>query len=139
MDVNIRIVKSQTIPIKTEQDIVSVRKLVRVLATELKFSLTNQTKLMTAASELARNIFRYAGSGTAQLNQVDNTKRIGLQVIFEDQGTGIADIALAMTDDSYSTGGSLGIGLGGSKRLVDQFDIQSQPGQGTRISILSWK
>jgi serine/threonine-protein kinase RsbT len=131
-------VKSQTIPIKTEQDIVNVRKLVRVLATELKFSLTNQTKLMTAASELARNIFRYAGSGTAQLNQVDNTKRIGLQVIFEDQGPGIANIAQAMTDN-YSTGGSLGMGLGGSKRLVDQFDIQSQPGQGTRISILSWK
>jgi serine/threonine-protein kinase RsbT len=138
LDANIRIVKSQTIPIQTEQDIVNVRKLVRLLATELQFSLTNQTKLMTAASELARNIFRYGGGGTAQLNTVDNTKRLGLQIIFEDQGPGIPDIELAMTD-SYSTGGSLGMGLGGSKRLVDQFAIQSQPGQGTRISILSWK
>jgi len=131
-------VKSQKLPIQSEQDIVKVRRLVREWAVQANFSLLQQTKLMTATSELARNIFRYAGSGIVQLNLVNNGLRTGLNIVFEDQGPGIADINLAMRD-SYSTGGSLGMGLGGTRRLMDQFNITSEVGVGTMVTITLWR
>jgi serine/threonine-protein kinase RsbT len=134
-----QILKTQTVEILNESDIVVVRKLVREWTLEAKFSLINQTKLMTAASELARNVFKYAATGTVQLNLMANPAgRTGLQLIFEDQGPGIPDIDQAMRD-GFSTGNSLGIGLSGSQRLVHDFEITSQEGKGTRAAIVIWK
>lgn len=130
--------KTQIVPILNEHDIVTVRKLVREWTIEAHFSLINQTKLMTAASELARNIFKYAATGTAQLNLLSDGRRTGLQLIFEDQGPGIPDIEQAMVD-GFSTGKSLGVGLSGSQRLVHDFEISSQEGKGTRAAIIIWK
>lgn len=126
------------VPIQSEYDIVKVRKLVREWSEQAHFSLIKQTKLITAASELARNIFKYAGTGTVQLTVVNLNRRIGLQLIFEDQGPGIADIEQAMTD-GFSTGKSLGMGLSGTRRLVDEFNIRSAPGEGTRVNIILWE
>lgn len=130
--------KTQTLPIQSEQDIVTVRKLVREWTVQAQFSVLSQTKLMTAASELARNVFKYATTGTAELNLISDGKRTGLQLIFEDQGPGIANIEQAMTD-GFSTGNSLGIGLSGSARLVHDFEITSKEGKGTRAAIIIWK
>jgi serine/threonine-protein kinase RsbT len=138
LDMKVPVVKSQTLPIQTEYDIVNVRKLVREWAVQAQFSLVNQTKLMTAASELARNIYKYAGTGTMEMNLLNDGKRSGIQLIFIDQGPGIANIELAMTD-GFTTGGSLGMGLSGSKRLVNEFDIHSEPGHGTQVAIVLWR
>jgi serine/threonine-protein kinase RsbT len=124
--------------IKSSEDIVRMRQLVREHAIAQGFSLVDQTKIVTAASELARNILNYAGSGQLAIEQVANGARKGVKLVFSDKGPGIADIELAMKD-GYTTGGGMGLGLGGSKRLASEFQIESQVGVGTRVSLTRWK
>ncbi len=133
-----QIIKREVLKINQEQDVVLVRKLARDYANDLRFSMTNQTKLVTAASELARNIIKYAGSGTVELNIIQNEYRDGIQMIFKDQGPGIADIPKVMAG-GYTTGGGLGLGLSGSKKLVNEFNLQSVVGEGTCIKLILWK
>ncbi|HEY9851742.1 MAG TPA: anti-sigma regulatory factor [Leptolyngbyaceae cyanobacterium] len=124
--------------INSSTDIVLVRQAVRKWAVELNFSLVDQTKIVTAASELARNTLDYGGGGTVKLEKLTEGIRRGLRLIFEDQGPGIPDLELALKD-GFTTGNGLGMGLSGAKRLVNEFDIFSQVGEGTRISITKWK
>jgi len=124
--------------IKSSEDIVRMRQLVREHAIAQGFSLVDQTKIVTAASELARNILNYAGSGQLAIEQVANGARKGVKLVFSDKGPGIADIELAMKD-GYTTGGGMGLGLGGSKRLASEFHIESKVGEGTRVSLTRWK
>lgn len=132
-------VKEQTFAIKQESDVVIVRQAVRDAATSQNFSIVDQTKLITAASELARNTLVHGGGGSATLHVLrSDAGRSGLRLIFEDNGPGIPDINLAMKD-GFTTGNGLGLGLGGAKRLVNEFDIQSKVGNGTRITITRWK
>jgi len=126
------------LPLRTPEDIVRMRQLVREQAMGLGFSLVDQTKIVTAASELARNAMVYGGGGEVAVQPVTEGLRRGLRLVFSDQGPGIADVALAMKD-GYTTGGGLGLGLGGAKRLSNEFAIDSRPGQGTRITITRWK
>ena len=130
--------KTDVLDLKGEADVVYVRQAVRKLAQELGFGLVDQTKMITAASELARNVVKYAGSGVMRWEFVENAGKHGLRLCFEDKGPGIEDIALAMTD-GWTSGGGLGLGLSGSKRLVNEFAIESTPGQGTRVTIIRWK
>jgi serine/threonine-protein kinase RsbT len=132
------VTKHDTLLIRTESDVVQVRQAVRQWAVELGFSLVDQTKVVTAASELARNVLVHGAGGSVRLETLQENPRRGLRLIFEDQGPGIQDIGLAMRD-GYTTGGGLGLGLGGSKRLVNDFDIESRPGEGTRVTITKWK
>jgi serine/threonine-protein kinase RsbT len=125
-------------PLQTEEDIVRVRQTVRDWARQQGFSLVDQTKIVTAASELARNTLNYGGGGTARLEVLTQQSRRGIQLTFEDQGPGIPDLALALKD-GYTTGSGLGLGLGGAKRLSNEFEIVSHPGQGTRVRIVKWK
>jgi len=125
-------------PIRTSEDVVQVRQAVRKAAVSLGFGLVDQTKIVTASSELARNTLDHGGGGTAQIEVLQNDTRTGLRLVFEDQGPGIADIGLALTD-GYTSANGMGLGLGGSKRLSHEFDISSKPGSGTRVSILRWK
>ncbi|WP_077002893.1 anti-sigma regulatory factor [Variovorax sp. KK3] len=127
-----------TLPLQSEQHIVATRQTVRALCQELKFSLVEQTKMITAASELSRNTLIHGGGGRMHWSIVEGGARRGLQLRFEDEGPGIADIPLAMSD-GYTSGSGMGLGLPGSKRLVSEFDIQSTPGKGTCVSILKWK
>lgn len=129
---------SDTLPVRSEQDMVAVRQLVRKLAQELKFSLVDQTKFVTAASELARNTFVYGGGGDMRWEILVDGLRNGLRLTFEDRGPGIPDLDLAMKD-GWTSGGGLGMGLPGAKRLVSEFSIESTPGAGTRVSIGKWK
>jgi serine/threonine-protein kinase RsbT len=124
--------------VQTAEDVVSVRQIVRQRSVELGFSLVDQTKIVTAASELARNVVQYGGGGRVTIEPVDNVGRRGLRLIFEDDGPGIADIDLAMRD-GYSTGGGLGLGLSGARRLSSQFEIVSAPGKGTRVTFTRWR
>ena len=128
---------SELIQIRSESDVVQVRQMVRFRAAELRFSLVDQTKLVTAASELARNALIYGGGGTAQIQLVEDGGRKGVRIVFEDHGPGIPDIAAAMRD-GFTTGSGLGLGLGGAKRLVNEFQIDSTPGVGTRVAITRW-
>lgn len=130
--------KSESIPIASSADVVLLRQKVRVWAVELKFGLLDQTKMVTAASELARNTLGHGGGGTCVMELVRNGTRDGLSLTFEDKGPGISDIELALKD-GYSTGGGLGLGLGGSKRLVSEFEIASKVGEGTRVTVVRWK
>jgi serine/threonine-protein kinase RsbT len=133
------VTKSETLPVRTESDVVLVRQTVRKWAAELVgFSLVDQTKVVTAASELARNVLVHGGGGAAKLEALQEGIRRGLRLTFEDQGPGIADIELALRD-GYTTGGGLGLGLSGSKRLVNEFEIHSRVGEGTRVTITKWK
>jgi serine/threonine-protein kinase RsbT len=132
------VLKTETMPIRTENDVVLARKAVRKSAAELGLSLVEQTKVVTAASELARNVLVHGGGGSVRLEVVNDEARRGLRLTFEDQGPGIPDIALALRD-GYTTGGGLGLGLGGSKRLVNEFDIDSRVGEGTRVTVTKWK
>jgi len=125
-------------PVRSSEDVVVVRQLVRALAVKLGFSLVDQTKMVTAASELARNTVDYGGGGTVRLQTITDGKRIGLRLTFEDKGPGIEDLALALKD-GYTSGGGLGLGLGGAKRLSNDFEIVSRPGEGTRVSIARWR
>lgn len=128
----------KTLPIHSTDDIVQVRHDVRDMVVQLGFSLVDQTKLVTAASELARNAATYGGGGTVRLEVLRDGRRTGLRVTFTDQGPGIPDIELALKD-GYTTGDGLGIGLGGARRLVNEFEIASRVGEGTRVSIIRWK
>ncbi|MCI1013764.1 MULTISPECIES: ATP-binding protein [Herbaspirillum] len=124
--------------LQTDEDVVRLRKLVRDHLVRLGFSLVEQTKMVTAASELARNTLRYGGGGEARVDELNSGTRRGLRLVFADQGPGIADIGLALTD-GYTTGGGLGLGLSGAKRLADEFEIDTAPGAGTQVSIIKWK
>ena len=130
--------RRETLSILSAEDVVRVRQKVREWAVALDFSLVDQTKLVTAASELARNTFTYGGGGAVQLEVVSNGVHLGLRLTFEDQGPGIADLELALKD-GYSTGSGLGMGLGGSRRLVNEFEIESRAGEGTRVTVTKWK
>jgi serine/threonine-protein kinase RsbT len=130
--------KHETVAVRSEADIVYVRHKVREWARQKGFSLVEQTKIVTAASELARNTVRYGKGGSLRLEVLNNGAQCGLQLTFEDRGPGIADIELAMKD-GYTTSGGLGLGLGGAKRLSHEFDIVSRPGEGTRVRIAQWK
>lgn len=132
------VVKSDRLSVQNSRDIVTVRNAVRMWSTDLGFNLVDQTKMITAASELARNTVDYGGGGEVTLEMLNDGARRGLRVIFADQGPGINNIELALKD-GYTTGSGLGLGLGGSKRLVNDFNIQSEPGKGTRVSITRWK
>ncbi len=132
------ITKAETLPIRSGDDVVRVRQRVRALAIEIGLGLVDQTKIVTAASELARNTLDSGGGGDVSTEIVQAGTRKGLRLIFEDQGPGIADIAQAMTDH-YTSGGGLGLGLGGAKRLSNEFHIESTPGAGTRVTIARWK
>ncbi|KTT27548.1 anti-sigma regulatory factor [Pseudacidovorax intermedius] len=127
-----------TLPLASEPHIVQSRQVVRALCQELRFSLVEQTKMITAASELSRNTLIHGGGGRMHWAVLQEGARRGLQLRFEDEGPGIADIGLAMSD-GYTSGGGMGLGLPGSKRLVHDFDIRSTPGQGTCVSIVKWK
>ena len=130
--------RSGEMPLESEQHIVASRQTVRSLCQTLKFSLVDQTKMVTAASELARNTLIHGGGGRMRWQVLERAARAGLRLVFEDEGPGIADMRLAMTD-GYTTGSGMGLGLPGSKRLVNDFEIESAPGQGTRVSITKWK
>lgn len=130
--------KTETAPVRSSADVVSVRHLVRRWAVELGFTLVEQTKIVTAASELARNMIDYGGGGILMLESLHDGIRKGLRLVFEDQGPGIADIQAALRD-GHTTGSGLGLGLGGARRLSNEFDIRSAPGQGTRVAITRWK
>jgi serine/threonine-protein kinase RsbT len=130
--------KAETIPIKSSSDVVLVRQRVRVLAIEMKFSLVEQTKIVTAASELGRNTLEHGGGGSLELAVIINGARRGLRLRFIDQGPGIADVALALKD-GYTSGSGMGLGLGGSKRLMNEFEIDTKPGSGTTVTVIRWK
>ena len=123
--------------IQSSEDIVAVRQTVRMWAIKLGFSLIDQTKIVTAASDLARNTVDHAGGGTMSLETLEDGRSCGLRVTFEDKGPGIEDVELALKD-GYTTGTGLGLGLGGAKRLSNEFEIISHPGEGTRVSIVRW-
>jgi len=133
-----QISKTETVEVHGSGEVVSVRHAVRRWAVELGFSLVEQTKIVTAASELARNMVDYGQGGMLTLEALENDRRRGLRLIFEDRGPGIADIDTAMRD-GFTTGGGMGLGLGGAKRLSNEFEIRSAPGQGTRVAITRWK
>jgi serine/threonine-protein kinase RsbT len=133
-----RLIKEQSFPLSSETDVVAVRQAVRRWAEELRFGLVDQTKLVTAASELARNTVVYGGGGVMQMEMVGDGTRNGLRLTFKDEGPGIPDIELAL-QDGYTTGQGLGLGLGGAKRLVNEFEIESKPGVGTRVTLTRWK
>lgn len=130
--------RRDAIDVRASEDIVRVRHMVRQWALELRFSLVDQTKIVTAASELARNTLDHGGGGTVRFEIVTQGVRQGLRLTFEDKGPGIPDIQLAMKD-GYTTGGGLGLGLSGAKRLANEFEISSTVGEGTRITIVRWK
>ena len=130
--------KRETFRISASDDVVRVRQIVRSWANELKFSLVEQTKFVTATSELARNTLEHGGGGTMTAEMVENGAKKGIKLIFDDQGPGIANIELALRD-GYTTGGGMGLGLSGSKRLVNEFEIKSEPGRGTTVTIIRWK
>lgn len=128
----------ETLLVRSSEDVVVVRQIVRAHAIKLGFGLIDQTKIVTAASELARNVAEYGGGGTVRLEMVSDGGRVGLRLTFEDKGPGIEDVALVMKD-GYSSSGGLGLGLGGAKRLSNEFEIASKPGEGTRVSITRWR
>jgi Anti-sigma regulatory factor (Ser/Thr protein kinase) len=128
----------ETLPVRSEEDVVRVRQAVRALVVRLKFSLVDQTKIVTAASELARNTLVHGGGGETRLEIVHDGVRSGLKMTFEDQGPGILDIDRALRD-GFTSGGGLGLGLGGSKRLVSELRIETEVGMGSRITALKWK
>jgi serine/threonine-protein kinase RsbT len=130
--------KADTLPIRSEGDVVAVRQVTRAWAAELGFSLVDQTKVVTAASELARNTLIHGGGGSVRLETLAEGIRKGLRLVFEDHGPGIPDIELALKD-GYTTGGGLGLGLGGSKRLMSDFAIVSRAGEGTKITVTKWR
>lgn len=133
----VELLSQDTIPIASQNDLVFVRQKARTYALQVKLGLVDQTKLITAASELARNTLIYGQGGNAIFEVVRENFRTGVRIIFEDRGPGIPDIELAMSDN-YTTGGGMGLGLGGAKRLVDDFNIYSKVNEGTRITITKW-
>jgi serine/threonine-protein kinase RsbT len=132
------LLRNDTRAIRSSQDVVLVRQAVRAWAVELGFSLVEQTKMVTAASELARNTVDYGGGGTVRMEMLEERGRVGLRLTFEDKGPGIENLELALKD-GYTSGGGLGLGLGGARRLSNEFEIASCPGEGTRVAITRWK
>ena len=130
--------RSETLPVRSGEDVVRVRQAVRAGALEIGLSLVDQTKVITAASELARNTLDHGGGGESLLEVVQEGARRGLRLTFSDEGPGISDIERALSDH-FTTGGGLGLGLGGAKRLSNEFAIASTPGAGTRVTIARWK
>ncbi|WP_443747644.1 anti-sigma regulatory factor [Asticcacaulis solisilvae] len=130
--------RTETYPLVTEADIVVVRREAKIWAAQLGFGLVDQTKLVTACSELARNTIVYGGGGTMIMEALDVPPRKGLRLIFEDHGPGIADLDLALTD-GYTSGGGMGLGLTGARRLCNEFDIVTAPGAGTKVTVARWK
>ncbi|NNG22203.1 anti-sigma regulatory factor [Telluria aromaticivorans] len=126
------------LPLRSDEDVVGLRKQVRERAVAIALSLVDQTKLVTAASELARNTIKYGGGGEVCLDALSDGVRNGVCLIFIDAGPGIPDIASALRD-GFTTGGGLGLGFGGSKRLVDEFEVDSRPGEGTAVLVVKWK
>jgi serine/threonine-protein kinase RsbT len=132
------VLKDESAPIRTSTDVIKIRQMVRDWAISLGFSLVDQTKVVTAASELARNALDYGGGGEFRIDVLQNDTRRGLRLTFSDSGPGIADPEQAIKD-GFTTGGGLGLGLGGAKRLVNEFAIDSRPGEGTTVTIVRWK
>jgi serine/threonine-protein kinase RsbT len=132
------VVRHDVAPVRSSEDIVRVRQLVRALAVELGFSLVEQTKVVTAASELARNTVDHGGGGRVLIEALNDGPRRGLRLTFEDSGPGIADIDQALRD-GFTTGSGLGLGLGGARRLSHEFQLASRPGEGTRVMVTRWK
>jgi serine/threonine-protein kinase RsbT len=130
--------KTERVEIRSSDDVVRVRQLARTMALEAGLGLVDQTKIITAASELARNTIDYGGGGSVLAELVEGAGRRGLKLTFEDKGPGIADIAAALKD-GFTTGKGMGLGLGGAKRLSNEFSIHSKPGEGTKIVIARWK
>lgn len=131
-------VREETIDVQSDEDVVRVRQITRQWALDLGFSLIDQTKIVTAASELARNTVIYGGGGTTRFEALHDGPRRGLRLVFQDKGPGIPDVAQALRD-GFTTGSGLGLGLGGARRLASEFDIASVPGQGTTVRITRWK
>jgi serine/threonine-protein kinase RsbT len=132
------VLKSESLQIRSSDDVVLVRQAVRKWSIEQGFSLVDQTKMITAASELARNTLDYGRGGSVRLEALQDGIRKGLRLTFEDQGPGIPDLELALTD-GYTSGKGMGMGLSGSRRLVNEFDIYTKVGEGTRVTITRWK
>ena len=130
--------KEERFGLRSQEDIVRTRQIVRTWAVNIGFNLVDQTKIVTAASELARNTVEYGRGGDMLLRHLVNGPRTGLGLEFTDQGPGIADLSLALKD-GFTTGGGLGLGLSGSRRLMSEFDIESSPGNGTRVRVIRWK
>jgi serine/threonine-protein kinase RsbT len=131
------VARTEKLPVQSSEDIVKVRQVVRAWAVAQGFTLVDQTKIVTAASELARNTVIYGGGGTVELESLGDGKRRGLRLTFADQGPGIANVEEALRD-GFTTGAGLGLGLGGARRLSNEFEIQSQPGVGTTVRIARW-
>jgi serine/threonine-protein kinase RsbT len=136
--VPMRVLRNTTIPLVESRHLVQMRQAVREHAIALKFSLVDQTKIVTAASELGRNTITHGEGGEVELSEVENGGRMGLRLTFRDAGPGIADIEQALRD-GFSSGSGLGLGLGGAQRLSNEFAIESRPGQGTRVTIVRWR
>ena len=132
------VTRSEAVSVRSSAEVVSVRHTVRRWAVELGFTLVEQTKIVTAASELARNMVDYGGGGTMLVEALDDGIRKGLRLVFEDHGPGIPNVEQALRD-GYTSGSGMGLGLGGAKRLSNEFDIRSAPGEGTRVAITRWK
>ncbi len=130
--------RSERVEVRTSDDVMRTRQVTRTLAVETGLSLVDQTKIVTAASELARNMLDYGGGGQVSLDVVENGARRGLRLTFEDQGPGIADIETALKD-GFTTGKGMGLGLGGARRLSSEFSIVSKLGEGTKVTIARWK
>ncbi|MGH7367006.1 MAG: anti-sigma regulatory factor [Candidatus Rokuibacteriota bacterium] len=132
------VVRDETLGIQSDEDVVRIRQVTRRWAVDLGFTLIEQTKIVTAASELARNALVHGGGGTTRFEEVHEGSRRGLRLTFEDEGPGIADVPQALRD-GFTTNLGLGLGLGGARRLSSEFDIASTPGRGTRVRITRWK
>jgi serine/threonine-protein kinase RsbT len=132
------VVRTESRDVRTSEDVVGVRQIVREWSIASGLGLVDQTKIVTAASELARNLIVYGGGGTMTIEALNDGAKRGVRVIFEDHGPGIADVEQALRDGS-SSGAGLGLGLGGAKRLANEFHIDSRPGEGTRVTIARWK
>lgn len=132
------VLRDEVREVRSAQDVVAVRQLVREWAVHAGFSLVDQTKIVTAASELARNTLTHGGGGSVRVESLNDGPRRGLRIVFEDEGPGIPNVEQAMRD-GFTTGGGLGLGLGGAKRLSNDFDIHSEPGRGTRVTITRWR
>lgn len=130
--------RSETLPIKDSSDVVFVRQRVRAWAIELRLGLVDQTKVVTAASELGRNTLQHGGGGELEIAEVANGIRKGIRLTFSDRGPGIEDVKQALTD-GFTTKQGMGLGLGGSKRLMNEFEISTSPGQGTTVTVIRWK